>query len=252
MNSCDKPPVLFYSGGVDSTTIALSLKKTEKSFSLIHMSNLINNTGIRRNHKVFENVMSFHFAKEIDVPILFVPSIINSSPFDVCKQLDILEFISGDGMDRCYGYLTGSGKEREATFGEDFHVFFPLVDKILKTIPTRYKYYMTKYSKVDDIHNAETLKKTTGVNVVKFSLHPLFIKFFENYKHNVKDIVYPKLLTYLYVKEYLGTSYYSYCKKILKLHKNELDPFFYRFITHIIDNGMTFDANKLDKIYRIS
>jgi len=194
--------------------------------------------------------MSFHLGQYLDVPVLFNPTVLNSSPYMTAQRLGVNCFISGDGMDRCYGYLVGHGCEREATFGEDFHAFFPLVDKFLKTIPTRYKYYRSEYTAWDSSHEKELLlAKQYDVCVKKYSRHPSFIHFFEQYEKNVRDIVFPKLLTFQYAADGLGMPYYRFVRRVIRQHKNCFDPFFYRFFSHVTDRGLVFNANKLDKLY---
>ena len=148
------------------------------------------------------------------------------------KSIGLKYYLISDGMDRCYGKY-GKDKGWDATFGEDFHAFHPLIDKIFMTIPQRIP-FKEKYNGIDNHHlNSIKNAKKYGIDVINFSMNPVFIDFFKKYNPSIKDIVYPKLLTLKYVDKKLGMKYYKFCKIVFNKHKGALSPFGSRLIKKI-------------------
>ena len=237
----NSPICLAFSGGIDSCAIAIAFKKTDKDFFLLHIENqdVVDEGGY---NKLFEHYVSWEFSQLLRIPIIFVyrsggkslDSLIN-----LYKRLNIASFVTGDGMDRCYGTFGKSIGGWDATLGEDFHSFHPLIDKLLVTIPRRVP-FKNNYSGIDDDHiNYITKCTELGLDVIHFCLHPEFTEFFLKYKTSFKDVVYPKLLTFNYVDCSLTGyhSYYDFCKKVYKKYKNILHYPFERFL-------MKYDKNK--------
>ena len=226
------PIGISYSGGIDSTSIALGFKKTDKPFFLIH-----SRLGYKQRfnggdwNKLWEDYMSYDFSRYINVPLISANRLkIRSMPL-LFKNLGLKSYITGNGMDRCYQYMGLNRKdgkklkpEKEATLGEDFHCFHPLLDKFFVTIPRRIKYFNKyEYVGVDRGHiRVEEESKKLGLEVIHFSTHPLFIEFFRKYKSNIRDVIYPKTLTYRYVNDHLGMDYFKFCQKVFVDHKGIL------------------------------
>lgn len=238
-------PALFFSGGVDSTAMALSFMKTNKPFYLVHMTNLMRNDTIRRNHKILENIICHEFSQRYNLPIIYYPTVINRSPYAIAKKIGIGSFILGEGMDRAYG-VCADKREPKHSMGEDYHAYFPLVDIFLKTFPTRIKYFKTEYDVDGNVgkHDIELMEKYK-VEMIKFSKHPEWIKFFSNYEKSLRDVFFPKYYTYRYVEKNLGMKYYAFVKYVIRQHKKSFDPMFYRVIHQLSDFGLTLDHRKL-------
>lgn len=210
------PTALSMSGGVDSTAIALGLLKTKKPFYILHMNHTKRPNS---NQHKFEHMLVYEFSMKYGVPLLMIHCDHLIKPSFIFKEIGITTFITGDGMDRCYGLMDCSTGEKEPTFGEDFHCKHPIIDKLFKTIPSRRKFYMTPYAGIDMEHRDDMeIAKRLDMEIIKFIAHPLFVSFFEEYKHNVRDMVYPKLLTYKYVKNNLDMDYYKFCRMVMKKH----------------------------------
>ena len=243
----DETVAVAFSGGVDSTAVALGLREAGKNIYLVHMVDRDKNIP----QHTFQNYLCMEFSLKTKIPLFFVYKNYKDRIASVFKSYNINCFVSGDGLDRCYGYLVFQGEragEREATFGEDFHCLHPLLDKFGKTIPMRYKYYKSGYQDVDITHKNELAEmKKLGMDIRKYSLHPELRQFFKVYEHNVRDIVYPKLLTYMYVKEYLGMDYFKFCRMVWKNHRRCFESFFERFLSHVDTKSLSFDINKLEK-----
>jgi hypothetical protein len=225
---------LSLSGGVDSCAIALGMKKTGKKFFLI---NKTFERECENWNKLWQNYMAYDFAMFIGVPILVVPREGNIGFPELYNKLGISTFIIGDGMDRCFGQIDG-GKFEE-TLGEDFHCMHPFIDKFGRTVPTRLKSYKKKpYEGFDKEHKKGSQDcKKFGVDMISVSLHPKFVGYFKKYNENVRDIFFPKMLYFEYVKKHLGMSYYSFCKKVYINHKNIFKPFGKRLLDKINNNN---------------
>ena len=214
---------LLLSGGIDSTYIMLSFVKNNVNFENIHFLNNYNIVGGTETYK-FENFLSKELSDMYDIEIEFIeklnPKKISMEKL-ILKITDKQPLVSGSGLDHCYGVF-GRKADWDSSFGEDFRSFHPFVDKFFKTIPNRIPIVRKGY--------VFSKGRTHSKKVIYIADQPEMFDCFKNYDTNVKDIVFQKKLTYDYVKNELGYSYYTLCRKVYRKHKSEFKPFFLRLI----------------------
>jgi len=235
------PIGLSYSGGLDSTAVALGLCNSGEKFFLIHINQFYDTPNGGQWNKIWEDHMCYEFSQQMGIPILFIPvETLKDGITNVYHNIGIKTVLTADGMDRCYG---NSHVGWDATFGEDFHCLYPLLDKLFRTIPRRIKGYKNVYNGVDEQHDCHIRDADRqGITWLTVSTSPVFIDFFKRYHPNVKDIVFPKQLTFEFVKNNLGISYYGFCKNVYKKYRSVLLPMWCRLIERFrlwgeLDNG---------------
>jgi hypothetical protein len=238
MSELDNPGLLF-SGGIDSTMVALSLYKTGKPFFLIHYENYLTvHTG--KDNKWFEHLICEEFSDIFEIPMMFLFPNKENQHLDkyrcIAKQ-GIKKVVSGNGLDRIYGSFGKGTGGWDATFGEDFRCFHPIIDKILKSIPSRIP-FRNDYTGEDNDHERDIENaKPSGVEVIFFSLDTDLIQFFRDYTTNIKDVVFPKMLSVKYIDNALGMSYRKFCCGVYNKNRHRIEPFLKRTFAKLIREG---------------
>lgn len=234
---------LSLSGGMDSTAILLSLRKTGKKFIPVYVRAEKNfeklNIGWEQR---FQDFMVEHITHIFNLPLVMLPVNRNDkypSHISLFSEFGIKTIISGNGMDRCYGQFN---EDRRASFGMEFRAFHPLIDMLLRTVPARIvSYRKTTYDeRLDDdsvagreYNEIMDASRKFGVEFEVVSSHPMFIEFFKKYNENIKDIFFPKMLTHMYIKKNLGMSFNSLCKDVYKMNKPKMKAFPSRLLQHL-------------------
>lgn len=224
-----EPIVLANSGGLDSIALLISLAKNDKVFFSVHECG---ENGVPRQEHLMGDFVSEYLTRKLEIPHIQLPYSRKKLGkfYKIFPKFGFNTIITGDGMDRCYGYFALS------TFGMEVKAKYPLIDMFLKTIPTLIKVYRKNpYSqRIHDDLFIQEIAKECNCKIIQVSTHPMFVDFFSNcYQENVQQIVFPKLLTRRYVDEHLGRSFNSVVREVYRLNKKKMTPFAERLLNHL-------------------
>lgn len=225
-----KPFALAYSGGIDSTAILLSLLNAKAKFYLVHERHENKEDG----YGLYRERRASHMGRLFDLPVLCIPC--SDDIWGMFAELCIEVFVEGDGMDRCYfEYYRPDGSTKHFSFGEPFRAKHPLFDMFFGYAPGRFSSYgiPRTYAKGDKYDVHDRIEKELSINCITYAYHPLFLEFFSNYKEDVKDIFFRKILTEKYVKDNMGMSFNSMVREVCRLNRSRFKPFGKRFFEYM-------------------